>query len=160
MRSTRAHSIAVVFILALFALGSLAFAAVPVAAHGDEEHDHSHDGHGHDHIPVTVPDDMPVPTIDITIIEDPLSGWNLHVLTTQFRWAPEFAGGPVYPGEGHAHLYINGEKVARLYGPWYHIAHLEPGANEIRVTLNANNHGEYLYEGEVIADSVTVYVGD
>ena len=59
-----------------------------------------------------------------------------------------------------AHLYINGEKVARLYGPWYHIAYLEPGKNEILVTLNANNHGEYLHDGEVIADTVTVYVVD
>jgi len=159
----RVHSVLAVFIL----VGLLAFSAAPVSAHGDEDHgrqhshdSHSQDGHSHEHTPVTVPDGMPVPTIDINVIKDPVSGWNLHVLTTLFRWAPEFAGGPVYPGEGHAHLYINGEKVARLYGPWYHIAYLEPGKNEILVTLNANNHGEYLHDGEVIADTVTVYVVD
>ena len=35
-------------------------------------------------------------------------------------------------GHGHAHLYINGEKVARLYSPYFYIAELEEG-DQIRV---------------------------
>jgi hypothetical protein len=37
-------------------------------------------------------------------------------------------------------LYINGEKVSRVYGPWLHLPTLPPGRNEITVELNANNH--------------------
>lgn len=139
-------------LLALFALTSLT-----AYAHDPSDHHHG-SGAGHAHTPVTVPDDLPVPTIDIAVIKDAMSGWNLHILTTHFRWAPEFASGPVFPGEGHAHLYINGVKVARLYGAWFHIDHLDPGLNEIRVTLNANNHGEYLYQGKPIEATVMVEV--
>lgn len=136
-------------------------AAAVTVAHDDpnDPHHHHHSVAGdHLHTPVTVPSDMLVPTINITVLEDAMSGWNLHILTTHFRWAPEFASGPVFPGEGHAHLYINGVKIGRLYGPWHHIPHLELGSNEIRVTLNANNHGDWLYNGVPISDTVIVEV--
>ena len=63
-------------------------------------------------------------------------------------------------GEGHAHLYVDGKKRDRLYGPWYHLADLTPGRHTIEVTLNSNNHAEYLLEGEAISDQVTIEVAD
>ncbi|WP_170169216.1 hypothetical protein [Mesobacillus subterraneus] len=36
---------------------------------------------------------------------------------------------------------MNGKKVNRLYGNYYHLGELEKGIYEIKVTLNANNHG-------------------
>lgn len=63
-----------------------------------------------------------------------------------------------YPGEGHAHLYVDGQKIARLYGKWYHIEELSPGQHEITVTLNANDHREYAVNGENISTSTIVVV--
>ena len=61
-------------------------------------------------------------------------------------------------GEGHAHLYIDGEKIARIYGPWYHVGKILPGAHTIVATLNANNHDTYFNKGRVIADTTEIIV--
>ena len=36
-------------------------------------------------------------------------------------------------GEGHTHLYIDGEKITRVYSNWYYLGKLEPGEHTIRV---------------------------
>jgi hypothetical protein len=61
-------------------------------------------------------------------------------------------------GEGHAHLYIDGKKITRLYGEWYFIPSLKPGTHTIRVTLNANTHEDYAVGGKLVEDTVTVVV--
>lgn len=95
----------------------------------------------HDHSEMLVlAGDAPVPAVDAAVTKDPVSGWNLHIETKNFRFAAEHASGEHVPGEGHAHLYVNGEKIARLYGPWAHVASLPEGRSTIRVTLNANDH--------------------
>lgn len=80
------------------------------------------------------------PTLKIALTADPASGWNLHVTTTGFRFAPRSAGAGHVAGEGHAHVYVNGTKIARLYGPWMHIADLPKGRATVEVTLNSNDH--------------------
>lgn len=107
-----------------------------------------------------VPDDLPKPTIKAIVHKDPKAGWNLQVVTTNFRFAPENSGKENVPGEGHCHLYINGRKITRLYGEWYLINELPPGENEIVVAMSCNNHDEYAVDGNVVADQVTVTVED
>ena len=46
-------------------------------------------------------------------------------------------------GAGHAHLYVDGRQVGRLYGRLHDIASLPPGPHEINVTLNTNDHRPY-----------------
>lgn len=101
-----------------------------------------HDGHtGHNHDRVERIEPGPdAPTLAMTLSPDPVSGWNLHIDVTHFRFAPEHASLEAEPGEGHAHIYVNGTKLARLYGTWFHIGALPEGKNEIVVTLNANDH--------------------
>lgn len=85
--------------------------------------------------------DSILPQIEkLTLIKDPMSGWNIHVAVNNFRFAPENASKEHRKGEGHAHLYINGNKVARLYSPWFHIPEFIKDKNEIKVTLNSNDH--------------------
>ena len=80
------------------------------------------------------------PRLAIAIHKDSLKGWNLELITENFIFTPEAAGlGPV-SGEGHAHLFINGKKIARIYHNWHHLPNLPAGSHEITVTLNANNH--------------------
>lgn len=107
----------------------------------------------HEHPPVELTAPTPIPTVTLTVQQDPIDGWNLHLATTNFRFSPDGVGGPPVPGEGHAHLYLNDEKIARLYGNWYHIPALPPGTYTLRVTLHANNHGMFLHEGAPIADT-------
>ncbi|MDE0523245.1 MAG: hypothetical protein OXH79_14935 [Boseongicola sp.] len=97
-------------------------------------------GNGHDHHEMLDLAGSNAPTLDIQVKKDPDEGWNLHVMTTRFTFSPANAGRAHVSGEGHAHVHVNGRKIARLYGPWMHIDTLPEGEVEILVTLNANDH--------------------
>ncbi|MYB28660.1 MAG: hypothetical protein F4X38_05910 [Acidimicrobiaceae bacterium] len=118
----------------------------------------SGDGGHHDHgSSVEVAEGVPVSTISIEVSEDPVEGWNLRVITTDFRIVPENVSTAHIDGEGHMHLYIDGEKVSRLYGEWHHIGPLAPGEHEVRVELSANDHSAMAVDGDII-DATTVIV--
>ena len=122
--------------------------AVILAACGDEG--------AHTHSGFEIPEGEAVPTIKVVATEDPVSGWNLQLITSDFTFSPERAGREFVLGEGHAHLYVDGEKRDRLYGPWYHLDNLAPGEHTIEVTLNGNNHAVYQSDGRSISDEITV----
>jgi hypothetical protein len=98
------------------------------------------------------------PTIDISITEDPKSGWNLFADVTNFTFAPENVGGDPVDGEGHLHLMIDGETVTRLYGPWWHISGLEAGEHEVMVAMATNDHMGYGADGEAVMAMTTITV--
>lgn len=101
----------------------------------------------------------PLPTVTVTVTPDPVSGFNVHADVEHLVWAPESAGLDHVAGEGHAHVYVDGEKVARIYGEWYHLTGLAAGSHEVTVSLNANTHAPYAVDGVPIADSVTIEAG-
>ena len=73
------------------------------------------------------PIDLPAanaPTVAVELTADPMAGHNLHIITSNFAYAPQQASLAHTPGEGHAHVYINGEKL----GPrlWALAAHRQP----------------------------------
>ncbi len=72
------------------------------------------------------------------------------------RFAPEHAGQGDVPGEGHAHLYLNGEKIARIYGDWYHLAALPAGQNVLRVGLYSNSHKALAVNGAHLETEITL----
>lgn len=125
------------------------------------------DGHDHgahvagaddhaDHHDMLLPaGDGPAPTVDLELWPEE-GGWNLHIVTENFRFAPEHANGAHVPGEGHAHVYVDGVKLNRVYGPWYHLSGLPEGAQEVRVTLNANSHQVLSVDGAPVAATVTL----
>jgi uncharacterized Zn-binding protein involved in type VI secretion len=98
------------------------------------------------------------PAISVTVVEDPKSGWNLHAPVENFAFAPESASTDPVVGEGHMHLYIDGKKITRLYGEWWHIAELTEGDHQIMVEVSANNHAPYSVDGQPIAAMATVTV--
>lgn len=113
--------------------------------HADDHHlDRSGIGgdssNGHDHHGMLNLAESNAPALDVLVTKDPDQGWNLRVMTTGFTFSPSNVGQVHVPGEGHAHVHVNGRKVTRLYGPWMHFATLPEGEVEILVTLNANDH--------------------
>jgi hypothetical protein len=89
------------------------------------------------------------PTITLSAVPDSAGGWNLHLDTSRFAWAPEHAGGAHVPGEGHAHVWVGDTKVGRAYGEWFYLPeNLVPvGEQTVRVELNSNDHGIYAVPG-------------
>lgn len=64
----------------------------------------------HHHESMEIPDGVAVPSVDLIIHPDAMQGWNLEVQVTNFTFAPERVNASTLPTEGHAHLFINGEK--------------------------------------------------
>jgi hypothetical protein len=97
------------------------------------------------------------PSVELEVTEDSSSGWNVHVVSEDFEFAPERLG-EVRPQEGHAHLFVDGEKVARLYGAWYHLSGsaVPAGEHELTVSLNANDHTIWAVDGEPIEATTKV----
>ncbi len=113
---------------------------------------------GHSHGEAFDVDDATAPTIDVVLVDDPAGGWNLRLETTNFRFAPENVSTDHVDGEGHAHLYIDGERHGRIYGEWYQVPGLTEGEHTLRVELSTNDHRTYAVDGEPVDDSVTVTV--
>ncbi len=110
---------------------------------GHDHGDPAQHAAGHDHAtPRRLGADGP--GLSVEAVRDPVSGWNLHLETERFAFAPEAAGGAPAAGEGHAHLYVDGEKVARLYGPW---VHLDRERGRVRVVLTGNDHRPLVSDG-------------
>ncbi|RZM75592.1 hypothetical protein [Leptolyngbya iicbica] len=122
----------------------------PSGGHGD---------HGsHSHGMLMIPAGEPIPEITVDIFPDPVAGWNLQVQTANWAFAPEAVNTASNLTEGHGHLYINGEKVTRIYSEWFHLPSLPPGEHVLTVGLNANGHEALMYNGAPIEASVTVIV--
>jgi hypothetical protein len=96
------------------------------------------------------------PKVELVVTEDAKSGYNVKIIATDFTFTPESVNGGNVIGEGHAHLYVDGEKVGRLYSPYYHYDGSFEGTKTFSVTLNANDHGEYAIDGEVISTEVQI----
>jgi hypothetical protein len=104
----------------------------------------------HAHRTLEIPADRAIPTVKLIVHPDAMRGWNLELQVTNFRFAPDRVNTKSSPTEGHAHLYIDGQKITRLYGNWYYLASLEPGRHELKVTLNANGHELLVHRGQPI----------
>jgi len=122
-----------------------------------EAENHDHSSHDHDEGIETSPWDH-VPAVSATLTPDAVSGYNLHIETSHFALVPPATEPNDSQGEGHAHLYVNGEKIARVYGHWFHIASLPKGKNTITVSLNGHDHEELLEHGVPIVATLTQVV--
>lgn len=114
-----------------------------------------HTEHSGDRHPVVeIPMHTAAPRIELDISRDTMSGFNLHIDYDRFELeSPRYANDvPQQFLEGHAHLYINGKKVQRLYAADMHLPEklLQPGFNQITVTLNAHDHSTWSRGGKRI----------
>jgi hypothetical protein len=106
----------------------------------------------HEHKNLPIPEHMPKPSVDLVVKEDPISGYNLRFVLSNFEFAPQRVGQQASFGEGHAHLYLDGEKIARIYNEWYHLPPLPEGSHELKVSLHGNGHELFTYAGHAIED--------
>jgi hypothetical protein len=96
------------------------------------------------------------PKVELIVTEDTKSGYNIKIAATDFTFTPESVNGENVIGEGHAHLYVDGQKVGRLYSPYYHYDGDFEGTKLFTVTLNANDHSEYTVDGDPITATQSV----
>lgn len=135
--------------------GYLIAGGLRAAEHGPihvtgEVHDHA----SHDHSFLSEWEGA-APEVTLHLWPDGPGAVNIRLDAPGFTFTPEAVNGENAPNGGHAHLYVNGEKVARMYGPYAQVTGVAPGT-EIRVTLNANDHSEWAAEGVPLAATITV----
>ena len=94
--------------------------AMKMAEMETNERDHTHLA-GHDHAPIELDPNNPIPTLEISGHIDQVSGFNLKLETTNFELSGEKVNTRHEVGYGHAHVYINDEKFARVYSAWHYI---------------------------------------
>ncbi len=123
--------------------------------HGEPSDESGHGSMSHDAIESEVP-----VGVEVSAAAEPGGGVNVFIETENWRWAPEEVNKDHSPGAGHAHVYVDGVKVNRVYGPAYHLTGLSPGTHEVRVSLTANAHNVLLVNGEPVEDTITVTVGE
>lgn len=111
---------------------------------------------GHVHAQMNITDQAEIPSVSIEVTPDALDGWNVAINTSNFRFSPENASLGHVENEGHAHLYVDGQKIGRVYSDWYHLPPLGAGEHTIMVTLNGNDHTDWVVDGELIMAMVTV----
>jgi hypothetical protein len=129
------------------------FVSIMLYFHNQNGHYRASD-HGdiHGHKIINIPEGIQAPSLDGKVEQDPSGSWLLKIETENFTFAPEKAGlKQLNYNEGHAHIYLDGEKVNRLYGNYYNLGELNEGTHQIKVTLNANNHDGLADKGQEIA---------
>lgn len=135
--------------VSLLGLGNYA-----IADKNNTHHNHT----SHHHKPLEITNGQAVPSVDLIVHKDRKKGWNLETKVTNFQFSPENVNKSHRLGEGHAHLYINGEKITRIYSSWYYVESLPPGKHQVTINLNANNHQPLAYKGKLIEDTETINV--
>ncbi|MFI8106435.1 hypothetical protein [Streptomyces sp. NPDC086023] len=95
------------------------------------------------------------PEVQLSVRPDTEDGWNLQLAVRNFRFTPDSTGGGAVLGGGHAHLLLDGRKLARLYGPWHHLsaAQVPAGAHTLTVRLYADDHTAWAVAGKPVEAS-------
>ena len=91
------------------------------------------------------------PQATLNIQKDPTGGFNVQVVTTNFAWRPEMASMQHVTGEGHAHVYLDGRKIMRIYNEWFHLNTYQfstkPGEQLLSIQFVGNDHAPYTIQG-------------
>lgn len=105
-----------------------------------------------------VPPDAPSPEVSIAV-EPAGERWLVRLDTENFVFARDAVDGPHVTGTGHAHLYVGGLKLGRVYDAEVEVGALPPGTHEFRVSLNTNDHRVYAVDGAPVTAAVRVDAG-
>jgi hypothetical protein len=132
--------------------------AGPLASHPELSNLRTHSSNHekmHD-TPLHIAKNIALPTITAKLEKDPVSGFNLNLETGNFTFAPALSGREHKDGMGHAHLYIDGQKIARLYGNWFHISEIPKDAKSLEITLNSNDHRPFFVNNALISSIIAL----
>ena len=124
--------------------------AMDDADHRDDDAEHEHGD------TVAAASDIDV-SIDVTP-DGATGGFVVAITTTGFTFDESAVDGDHVDGIGHAHIYVDGVKVSRIFTDSYQLEPLEPGEHQIRVELNSNDHRVYTSGGLAIQDIAIVVV--
>ena len=95
-----------------------------------------------------------LPSPKIALAGDPdvkADGFEVEITVENFEFVVVDGMAPHVDGQGHAHIYLNGVKLGRLYENRFEVGGLPAGEYNLTVALNSNDHRPYLSDGAPIA---------
>jgi|APGre2960657505_1045072.scaffolds.fasta_scaffold15047_3 hypothetical protein len=102
------------------------------------------------------------PKAILELQKDPTGGFNVHVVTSNFVWRPEQASKKHVVGEGHAHVYLDGRKIMRIYNEWFHLNTFQfstrAGEQLLSIEFVGNDHAPYTLQGNPIGSEQIINV--
>ena len=102
------------------------------------------------------------PKVSLKVKKDPTGGFNVWVLTSNFVWRPEMASREHVVGEGHAHVYLDGQKIMRIYNERFHLNTYQFstrfGDQLLRIEFVGNDHAPYTIQGIPIGSEQIISV--
>lgn len=106
---------------------------------------HSHDQPAE--APVTTAGSAPTLQMSAQVSGDQAT---IKFTTTNFTISPNHYNGAHVPGEGHIHLFVDGnpQRIA-VKGHTYVLTNLKPGTHTLDAQLHTNNHQPYNVKDEV-----------
>ena len=122
-------------------------------------HDHGDHDHGDTHMHDDLTSDSPI-GIAIDISVDDEGGAIIHTILDGWTFSPETVNQENEAGVGHTHIYVDGVKVNRAYGPYHYIGDLEPGSHLVMVEINANDHSKVTVDGQDAEASAMIIIPD
>ncbi len=141
-------------VLVILAAACASTADDPIAAEADG-HDHEHEPN--DPARLREWTGSPVPNVELAITETGNGQRLLAITADGFTFTTADIIEPV-AGEGHAHLYVDGELVTMIYRPGFVLPRLDPGPHLLAVTLSTNDHLEYASDGEPITGTTQLAI--
>ena len=79
------------------------------------------------------------------------AGFHLKLEVEDFSFVLAPDGTQHIQNEGHAHVYLNGLKLGRLYEKNFALGAIPPDKYELKIALNTNDHRPYVNNGEAIS---------
>ncbi|MDX1689923.1 MAG: hypothetical protein R3290_02750 [Acidimicrobiia bacterium] len=109
----------------------------------------------HDSDDVTPWEGTAAPGVAATVTGDADGGWVLTVEVSGMDLVDPDGTEPV-PGQGHLHVYLDGEFLRSTHDPIVDLGVLDPGPHTVAVALADTFHREYVV-GDVVVDVVTTF---
>jgi copper(I)-binding protein len=99
--------------------------------------------------------ETPTPDLGLTwTIAPGANGAVVKLNTENFTFINVEDGTAHAPNHGHAHVYLNGLKLGRLYSDTYQFGALSPGNYTLSVALNSNDHRPYVNDNGPVMDTL------
>tara|TARA_Y100001963_G_scaffold85276_1_gene117964 strand:+ start:284 stop:688 length:405 start_codon:yes stop_codon:yes gene_type:complete len=115
-----------------------------------------------DHPQLHVPSNARPPVVRVSVLIDrnphdkgSHKGYNVKVDVDNFKFDAESVNKSSAYNKGHAHIFINGEKKARMYCNMHYFKSL-PSKAKVSVSLVTNMHEDIIYKGKKVEHSTMV----
>ncbi|WP_189309823.1 hypothetical protein [Streptomyces brasiliensis] len=103
-------------------------------------------------------DEDDAPEVGIEVTPDSVDGWDVRLTVRHFRFSPPGAKSEAKAGRGLAHLFVDGDPVALLSTPAYHLAaRIVPhGTHHVTVRLYADDGTVWAVHGKPVESTADV----